>query len=263
MGWHARKTSAFARLAIAAAALAGCSANTRQADTSVASTPPQIDAQTPQSPSVPVRPPDDLQGRILGRDCTAQLASHALDPIRTKVELERSFSDPLPPNILADQTVATPAEKIAIAKWATHRDRCWQRIEESWLDMPPASADETQFRAKYFSFESDLARQVGVLIAALYADKLTYSEFAQQRADTSIRTAQEIRAWLQARGNHDEQRRTEQERAVVLRYQAWFQGWWIVRRPLVEALRELHFDSVPFEDCSGSGNTWSCQRVEQ
>jgi hypothetical protein len=121
------------------------------------------------------------QMRSDAAQCTSDMQSPDLDPIRHKIELYRASVDSPPPfEIASNDTFPTNSERPAIGKWATIRDECIKRSNA--VQYPPSAtplqiANIQQDR----SFAHETAARVGELVVALYQAKLTYAEFAQKR----------------------------------------------------------------------------------
>jgi hypothetical protein len=109
------------------------------------------------------------------------LSAPALDPIRTKADLSRIAADGPPPfRITLNDTFATEAERVAIAKWLGIRNRGRVPIPRVLLlsaNAAEAAASLQQLIALSRLFESG----VGRLIRGLYYRQLTYGEFARER----------------------------------------------------------------------------------
>jgi hypothetical protein len=127
---------------------------------------------------------DNIQA--MNQACRQQMqADRELDPIRGKVQLMRSTMEGAPPpGILANHSKPTAEEKATITKWATLREECVQgaiRYSQS-LSLPP---NQIPARDKYVLLLRKVNEQSGLLIAALYEGRLTYSEFATERMRVS------------------------------------------------------------------------------
>jgi hypothetical protein len=126
----------------------------------------------------------DIKANIqaISQNCAQQMqADRELDPIRTKVQLIRTFTEGAPPpEILSNNFKPNSEEKLAIARWATLSNECAQQAMHYLLSLslPPKSIPA---RDKLVLLLRDANEQRGLLIAALYEGRLTYSEFAAQR----------------------------------------------------------------------------------
>jgi predicted aspartyl protease len=120
--------------------------------------------------------------QAMSQACVHQMqADRELDPIKTKVQLSRSAIEGAPPpEILADNSKPSPEEKTAIVRWAALSNGCAQEAMRYLLglSLPPS---EISTRDKLVLALRQANAQRGLLIAALYEGKLTYSEFAIQR----------------------------------------------------------------------------------
>lgn len=115
-------------------------------------------------------------------ECKASMATSDLDPIRHKVELTREpGDDPLPFEILTNDSFPTAEDRPVIAKWATLRDECIRRMAA--LQYIPASASEVQIAMlkQLRSFAQQVTGDETELIIALYQQKVTYAEFGRKR----------------------------------------------------------------------------------
>jgi hypothetical protein len=67
--------------------------------------------------------------------CKAMLDSRDLDPIRDKVELDRTdWSTPTPFSMLTNHNKPTASERQAIAKWGSIRDMCQSAVVQYSAD---------------------------------------------------------------------------------------------------------------------------------
>jgi hypothetical protein len=125
----------------------------------------------------------------IAQRCEQQmLADRDRDPIRTKVELVRSvFAGAPPPAMLADQSRATPAERLAISKWQSIREACVQEEMRYGLSLPlPPNLQSA--RDKLVLNGREMSERMGLLIAALYDVRLTYGQFAAERLKVADQT---------------------------------------------------------------------------
>ena len=126
----------------------------------------------------------DIKANVqaLSQACAQQMqADSELDPIRTKVQLIRTLTEGAPPpEILSNNSKPTSEERLAIARWAALADECAQQQMRYLLtlSLPPNSISG---RDKLVLLLREANEQRGVLIAALYDGRLTYSEFAAER----------------------------------------------------------------------------------
>ena len=166
-------------------------------------------------------------------ECIATLHVYeSLNPIADKVDL----GAPATPSfkVLTNSDKATDAEKVAIAAWAAQREKCLQ-AGQSWREsnMPP---DLRQLS------EGSHGRLMG-LMADLYDNKLTYGEFARQRA----KIADELRSSWNALVTQHRQEQAQakaqadqleaQRRATVLQY--------LQNRPALVPPIQFHPMTVP------------------
>jgi hypothetical protein len=115
-------------------------------------------------------------------ECKASMATPELDPIRHKVELTREPGDqPLPFEILTNDTFPTADDRPVIARWATLRDECVRRMAE--LNYIPAGASDLQIAMlkQLRSFGQQVTGDETELIIGLYQQKLSYAEFGRKR----------------------------------------------------------------------------------
>jgi hypothetical protein len=66
---------------------------------------------------------------------------------------------------------------------------------------------------------------VSLLIAGLYSGKLTYADFAKERALVENEAMAARQDWLQALAIIDQQRREREEQLAEQRYEAWLQSF--------------------------------------
>jgi hypothetical protein len=221
-------------------------------------------AETRQQHDAPIIEANHATSQALDRDCQAQLAAHDLDPIRGKVELVRSENTGPPPfAILSNESIPTPDEKVAIAKWATIRDGCFERRNQ-WSSSASLPSNENPLvRDKYLSFDRQLAQQISVLIVALYEGKMTYSEFARERADIGIKVVTERQEWMQAVAIAEQQRHSQQQQLAIQQeqlaeqqYQTWLQASMQQTQLMQSQLQSLR---PTMTNCSWIGNVWHCR----
>lgn len=127
----------------------------------------------------------DIAGlhKVALSDCSNDMKSEQLDPIREKVELMRMSNDDSPPfGIATNNSFPTEKERDAIAKWAKIREGCVKRDNDIILSAPkPSNPLQAAFYEQILAFRKQVTSRVGELIVALYQSKLTYGEFAQKR----------------------------------------------------------------------------------
>lgn len=115
-------------------------------------------------------------------ECKANMATPELDPIRHKVELTREPGDqPLPFEILTNDTFPAADDRPVIAKWATLRDECIRRMAELPYIPPGASEVQIAMLKQLRSFAQQVTGDETELIIGLYQQKLTYAEFGRKR----------------------------------------------------------------------------------
>ena len=97
--------------------------------------------------------------------CAERYADKRIDPIRSKIVIPISATDPQPIEILANRQRANAAERDAILALSEARNEC-NKFAFRKLGAPPAYRSATQDR-------------VTAELADLYAGDITYGEFAK------------------------------------------------------------------------------------
>ena len=117
-------------------------------------------------------------------NCTIDLQSKELNPIRDKVELQKDSESAVPFHIASNQKFPNQEEKDSIAIWAKIREDC---VARSFAVISKARSTGTQLQINYaqqdLAFSKQLTASVSELIVALYQQKLSYGEFAQKRLE--------------------------------------------------------------------------------
>jgi hypothetical protein len=102
--------------------------------------------------------------------CAAIFAAPDLAPIRSKVALTGPLSETF--EMRTDTAYPSEAEKTTIKRWADARQRCWGAWEPALALTNPQIASAVRD-----------GRQAGdELVSQLYLGRLTYGEFANDRA---------------------------------------------------------------------------------
>jgi hypothetical protein len=117
------------------------------------------------------------------QQCQSNMQASDLDPIRQKVELNRSIGDKDPPvfAIESNEAFATESERPAIASWAAIRDACIKAVNTVQAVPSSANPKEVIDFQEQMSITREARTHIGELILALYQQKLTYGEFAQKQ----------------------------------------------------------------------------------
>jgi hypothetical protein len=98
--------------------------------------------------------------------CESLYADSRIDPIRKKVVIATSLDQPVSRRLMANESLPTEEEKIAIQVWAKQRELC-QQSHAQIVGAPPAHLSAVR-----------AANSQG--LADLYAGRITYGEFAKQ-----------------------------------------------------------------------------------
>jgi len=136
--------------------------------------------------------------------CIDESAAGGLDSIRSKADLSRMAADGPPPfRIALNDTFATDAERIDIARWLRIRDSCRRRFA---LGTMPVSGNalEAASLQQTFVLSNVLQSCVSQLIRALYYQELTYGEFVRKRYEF-VRDAADLSTEISAAGQGAEQ----------------------------------------------------------
>lgn len=161
--------------------------------------------------------------KALSDQCAQQMRDdHSLDPIGDKVELYRADPMAAPPFAIAsNDTFPTESERPAIAQWAKDSDDCAARANA--VLKPPSAANAAQ----RVVFEQDVSytlnarARVQELRIALYQQKLTYGEFAQERFKIVSAATQAERDYRQAVIDRDQQRQMQISQQFTNSLNAW------------------------------------------
>lgn len=158
--------------------------------------------------------------------CKAELETHDLDVIRSKVELVRENWESAPPfEIAVNDTFPNDVEKIAIAKWATLRDACIKRTESVRVIPENSTPLQVTFIQQLQSFGKKATGHIGDLIVSLYQQKLTYGEFAKKRYEISRDAADAQRQYKEAAQIADQQRQSQAAQLAQQQFQNNLAAW--------------------------------------
>jgi hypothetical protein len=168
-------------------------------------------------------------GKMLGQvqasqqQCKEEMQSPELEPIRSKVELTRIFSDKNPPPfvISSNDNFAANTELPVIAKWAAMRDTCIQRANALRTVPSSANATERQQFQQQMAIGQEYSAHVGQLIVFLYKQKVTYGELASKEYEFGRDAMTAETALTQAIVARDEDRQA----AVQQQFAAVSKGW--------------------------------------
>jgi capsule polysaccharide export protein KpsE/RkpR len=121
----------------------------------------------------------------LANDCNKDYEDSALDPIREKVEfLRQNPEGAIPFQIASNEQYPTSEEKTAISLWAKFREKCIEKNRKiKDIQLHKSTPIQQVFEEKMRGYENQLESRVSELIVALYQSKLTYREFAINRAE--------------------------------------------------------------------------------
>jgi hypothetical protein len=154
--------------------------------------------------------------------CTRELATPELDPIKHKVELFRDLNDGPPPfEIASNDTFPTDSERTVIAKWAALRDTCSKRSNALLVVPSSATAMQAAVLQQRVAFYRDSAGHVAELVVSLYQQKLTYGEFAQRRYWITSQAAAAELAYRQSVIERDQQRQLQAQQQFANTLAAW------------------------------------------
>lgn len=159
-----------------------------------------------------------LRGAI--EKCVADLAARDLDSIRTKADLSRMAADGPPPfGVALNDTFATDADRLKIARWLRIRNSCRRRFAPVRTVPEEASAPQAASLQQEFFLSKIYRSSVSQLIGALYGQQLTYGEFARSRYDFT-REAAALRSDIQEAGQDTDQTRLRHtlRQLLYLRY---------------------------------------------
>lgn len=147
----------------------------------------------------------NLHGAI--EQCVDDLATRDLESIRSKADLSRMAADGPPPfRIALNDTFATGAERVEIARWLRIRNSCRRRFAIARTVPEPASAIEAASVQQEFFLSKLYQSSVSQLIRALYYQELTYGEFARTRYEFT-RQAAALRSDIDEAGQDADQTR--------------------------------------------------------
>ena len=112
--------------------------------------------------------------------CSQLYSDPRLDPIRAKMPIGKSITEPVPVQMMTNSDLPTQGEKSAILAWAQQRQLCQQK--DSTLFGPPYPHLEAARRANSQS------------IADLYGGKITYGQYAKFLNELEAHVLQEDQA---------------------------------------------------------------------
>ncbi|MFM0140076.1 hypothetical protein [Caballeronia grimmiae] len=159
------------------------------------------------------------------KQCNADMATPELDPLRNKIQFARKFDDAPPFQYASLDAFPSTADRPLIAAWATIRDGCVQR--ENAIDIIPADAtalDVTRIKQER-AFGQEAEAKVGELILALYQQKLTYGEFAQQRYVIGKAAVDASRQYREARLLRDQERQLRAQQVANQQFMNSLNAW--------------------------------------
>jgi hypothetical protein len=160
----------------------------------------------------------DLHGAI--EQCVDDSATRDLDSIRSKADLSRMAADGPPPfRIALNDTFATDAERVEIARWLRIRNSCGRHSAIARTVPEPASAISAASAQQEFFLSKFYQSSVSQLIRALYYQELTYGEFARTRYEFT-REAAALRSDIDEAGRDADQTRLQQtlQQLLYLRF---------------------------------------------
>jgi hypothetical protein len=206
-------------------------------------------------------PDIQTQRQAASSQCTAEMQSPELDPIRGKVEINRLLADPAPPfQIAVNDTFPTNEERAVIAKWATIRDGCIKRADAAPFIPPGSNQMRVTVLQQDKAFATSAQARISELIVFLYQQKLTYGEFAKKRYEISRDAYQAQLQYRQSVQIADQQRQAQAQQIAEQQFQnnlAAFSNYMQIvnaRQPLTVRLDgsvRLQSNCVT----TGSGNT--------
>lgn len=125
--------------------------------------------------------------KVVMQACAARMGDRVFDPIRTRVELFRPTPDaPAPFAILTSNTTPTSGEQPAIDLWAHAIENC-QTDARALIDSIPVPPQSTQSQVeKLAAYVTDAWIAGSKLRVALYAGRMTYADYANQRLAAAV-----------------------------------------------------------------------------
>jgi hypothetical protein len=159
--------------------------------------------------------------------CVDDMAARDLDSIRSKADLSRRATDGPPPfRIALNDTFATDAERIEIARWLRIRNACRRRFAAASAAPEQANPSEAAAMRQEFFLSKIYQSSISQLIRALYSQELTYGEFVRSRYEFT-RKAADLKSDIDAAGRDADQTRLQQtlRQLLYLRF-----GWNIYLR---------------------------------
>jgi len=157
--------------------------------------------------------------------CTAELQTPELDPIRHKVEFIRELDAAPPFEVASLDAFPTAEERPLIAKWATIRDGCVKRAHAISIVPPNATPLAAAFLRQERAFITEGEARLSELIVALYQMKLTYGEFAQRRYEIGKAAAAAQRQYRETMLIDDQQRQIQAQQAANAQFNNNLTAW--------------------------------------
>lgn len=168
-----------------------------------------------------------LQVDAANQQCDVDMRTSDLDPIRQKVELNRNMLDKDPPPfaLASNEAFPTDSERPVVARWASLRDVCVQKINALRVTPSSANAKEKLDFQEQMSIKRELSAHVGELILVLYAQKMTYGEFAQKQYEFGRDALASELAFTQAVIDRDDDRRVQGEQQAQQQFANVVKAW--------------------------------------
>jgi hypothetical protein len=186
------------------------------------------------------------------KQCTAEMSTPGLDPIRDKIEFSRKLNEAPPFQYASLDAFPTPTERPLIAEWAKLRDECIER-ERTVNVIPPNTAPlDESFMRQEVAFGTEAEAKVSELVVALYQQKLTYGEFAQRRYEIGKAAVDADRQYREARLIQDQDRQLQAQQMANQQFannlNAWANYMQAVnaRQPQTVRLNSVHCSSSSF-----------------
>lgn len=198
------------------------------------------------------------------QECRAQMGDHDLDPIRDKLELSKVVENADRPSVAIspNNSLPTQQERSAIETWATIRDNCIQRYIQSQKSIPLQPPENPRVEDEWLTFVRQSADRIDILVEALYQGKMTFAEFAKERAQIGEETAAARKNWFEAVNAAYQQHvaqqpqlELQQQQLADQRYQAWLQASVLQNQRMQAQLQSL---KPTMTYCSWLSSGWNC-----
>jgi hypothetical protein len=135
----------------------------------------------------------------LNEQCRANMAVPDVDPIRGKIELDRTdWSGPTPFSMLTNNDRPTALERDAIGSWGRIRDACEVAVFQYPQTAPNLPAFSQPARERVVSVGEKWTTAGNSLAAELYDGRIGYADYNKRRVELNASGNNAVQAWYAA-----------------------------------------------------------------